>query len=79
MSYAQDQYMPREAERKPAFADDFQEAIDHLRHIEAFQRFTSEITALCEQAIDNLETVPPQILERECGKIAAYRSILALM
>jgi phage gp36-like protein len=79
MSYAQDQYLPREPEKKAPFRDEFEEAIDHLKHIEAFQLFAAEIEALCERAIDDLETVPPQLLERECGKIAAYRSILSLM
>ena len=75
-----EQFAPREpAHSRAHFSTPLAEALDTLRHIEAFQTVVAEISELCDESIDQLEELEPQLMERHAGKIAAYRAILALI
>lgn len=55
---------------------DTQSALEHLKHQESFQFLMGDLEAMLGEALDDLETMPADQLERAVGKALAIRQLL---
>lgn len=59
--------------------DTIEKCVDYLAPLEAFQNLIEFMTDDYENALDNLGTCDKQMLDREVGKVSAYREILSVL
>lgn len=55
---------------------DTQSALEHLRHQESFQFLIGDVEAMLSDALDELDTIEADRLERAVGKVSALRQLL---
>lgn len=55
------------------------QCVDYLAPLEAYQNLLGFITDDYENALDDLSQCDSQMLDRQAGKIAAYREILSIL
>lgn len=59
--------------------DTIAECVDYLSPLEAYQNLLGFITDDYENALDELSECDSQMLDRQAGKISAYREILSVL
>lgn len=59
--------------------DTIAECVDYLAPLEAYQNLLGFITDDYENALDELSECDSQMLDRQAGKICAYREIISIL